>query len=149
MEKTHALKDIAPFSSSDLVQTVKELRKYRSLMWNQAQNDGKLGYAMQYYEVVRTLIYGIYFTWEKYKYENGWIDGIAEEGEDMMQYQMFQIGVVERIEGLLQACRQENVFGMFPGGKETNEKLILIYGDLLSNLRKGAIRLDNYNLQSL
>lgn len=111
-------------------------------MWNQAQNDGNLGYAMQYYEVVRTLIYGIYFTWEKYEYENGWIDGIAEEGEDMMQYQMFKINVVYRIEGLLQACKQENVFEMFSGGKETNNRLILIYGDLLSNIRNGAINLN-------
>lgn len=141
MEKNKQLKDAAPFSSSDLVQTVKELRKYRSLMWNQAQNDGKLGYAMQYYEVVQSLIYGIYFTWEKYKYENGWIDGIAEDGENMMQYQMFQIDVVERIEGLLQACKQQNIFGMFSGGQETNKKLILIYGDLLSNIKKGAISL--------
>ena len=142
MENTQSIKDTAPFSASDLVQTVKELRKYRSLMWNQAQNDGNLGYAMQYYEVVRTLIYGIYFTWEKYEYENGWIDGIAEEGEDMMQYQMFKINVVYRIEGLLQACKQENVFEMFSGGKETNNRLILIYGDLLSNIRNGAINLN-------
>lgn len=149
MENTQLIKDVAPFSADDLVQTVNELRKYRSLMWNQAQNDGNLGYAIQYYEVVRTLIYGIYFTWEKYKYENGWIDSIAEEGEDMMQYQLFQISVVDRIEGLLQACKQENIFEMFLGGKETNEKLILIYGDLLSNIRKGAISLDKYNMQSL
>lgn len=142
MENTQSIKDTAPFSASDLVQTVKELRKYRSLMWNHAQNDGNLGYAMQYYEVVRTLIYGIYFTWEKYEYENGWIDGIAEEGEDMMQYQMFKINVVYRIEGLLQACKQENVFEMFSGGKETNNRLILIYGDLLSNIRNGAISLN-------
>lgn len=149
MENIQSIKDTAPFSASDLVQTVNELRKYRSLMWNQAQNDGNLGYAMQYYEVVRTLIYGIYFTWEKYKYENGWIDGVAEEGEDMLQYQMFQMSVVDRIEGLLQACKQENVFEMFPGGKETNNRLILIYGDLLSNIRKGAISLNEYNLQTL
>ncbi len=149
MENIQSIKDTAPFSASDLVQTVNELRKYRSLMWNQAQNDGYLGYAMQYYEVVRTLIYGIYFTWEKYKYENGWIDGVAEEGEDMLQYQMFQMSVVDRIEGLLQACKQENVFEMFPGGKETNNRLILIYGDLLSNIRKGAISLNEYNLQTL
>lgn len=149
MDNHQLLRDMAPFSASNLVQTVKKLRKYRSLMWNQAQNDENPGYAMQYYEVVRSLIYGIYFIWEKYKYENGWIDGIAEEGEDMMQYMMFQISVVDRIEGLLHACKQENIFGMFPGGKETNEKLILIYDNLLSNIRKGAISLDKYNLQSL
>lgn len=149
MGSTKPIKDLAPFSASDLVQTVKELRKYRSLMWNQAQNDGKLDYAIQYYEVVRTLIYGVYFTWEKYKYENGWIDGIAEEGENMLQYRLFQIGVVERIEGLLNACLNENIFEMFPRGQETNERLILIYGDLLSNIRKGTINLDKYNFQSL
>lgn len=149
MENIQSIKDTAPFSASDLVQTVNELRKYRSLMWNQAQNDGNPGYAMQYYEVVRTLIYGIYFTWEKYKYENGWIDGVAEEGEDMLQYQMFQMSVADRIEGLLQACKQENIFEMFPGGKETNDRLILIYGDLLSNIRKGTISLNKYNLKTL
>lgn len=149
MGDTQLIKDTVPFSATDLVKTVNELRNYRSLMWNKAQNDGNLGYAMQYYEVVRTLIYGIYFTWEKYEYENGWIESIAEEGEDMIQYQMFQISVVDRIRGLLQACKQENIFEMFPGGKETNERLILIYSNLLSNIREGAICLDKYHLQSL
>ena len=149
MDKMGSIKDAAPFSASDLVQTVKELRNYRSMMWNQAQNDGNQSYAIQYYEVVRTLIYGIYFIWEKYKYENGWIDSIAEEGEDMLQYRMFQIGVVERIEGLFQACKHDNIFEMFAGGKETNEKIILFYGDFLSNIKKGLISLDKYNLQSL
>lgn len=145
MDNNKLIKDSAPFAASDLKLVVKNLRKYRSQMWNQTQNDGNINYAMQYYEVVRTLIYGIYFTWEKYKYENGWIDGIAEEGEDMMQYRMFQIGVVERIEGMLQACKQDNIFAMFSGGRETNEMLILIYSDLLSNIRKGAIQLDKFN----
>lgn len=149
METRKTIKDMAPFSASDLQQTVKALRNFRSLMWKQAQNDGNQQYAIQYYEVVGSLIYGIYFIWEKYKYENGWIDGIAEEGEDMLQYRMFQIGVVERIEGLLQACKHDNIFEMFTSGKETNEKLILYYGDFLSNIEKGLISLDKYNLQSL
>lgn len=139
MDKNTTVKDLAPFTALDLKEVVKNLRQYRSLMWNQAQKDGNLGYAMQYYEVVRALIYGIYYTWEKYKYENGWIDGIVEEDEDMLQYQMFKMGSVERIEGLLQACKTENVFSMFPKGPETNERIILIYSDLLSNIKKGAI----------
>lgn len=143
------IRDTAPFSKSELKQTVKDLRKYRSLMWNQAQNDGRLDYAIQYYEVVRALIYGIYFTWEKYQYENGWIDDIAEEGEDMLQYRMFQVSVVDRIKGLLDACRFQNIFAMFPGGQKTNEMIILIFNDLLSNIKKGIISLDNYNKQSL
>ena len=141
MNKKETIKDTAPFTASHLQETVKELRQYRSIMWNQVQNDGKLGYAIQYYEVVRTLIYGIYYTWEKYKYENGWIDGIAEEGEDMLQYQMFKMGAVERIEGLLQACKSQNIFSMFPKGEETNERIILIFSDLLSNIKKGAINI--------
>lgn len=149
MTENQSLKDTAPFSQADLIQTVKTLRKYRSLMWAQAQRDNKQDYAEQFYEVVRTLIYGIYFTWEKYKYERGWISGIAEEGESMMQYDMFQIGVVDRIKGLLEACKQQNIFDMFPGGKETNDMIIKIYGDLLLNIRKGAVRLDKYNLQPL
>ena len=143
------IKDEAPFTALDLQKTVKALRNYRSLMWSQAQNDGRLDYAMQYYEVVRTLIYGIYFTWEKYNYENGWINSLAEEGEDMLQYQMFQVGAVERIEGLLQACKSQNVFAVFSGGQAINNMLIIIYSDLLSNIKKGTIRLDSYNQQSL
>ena len=56
------VKDAAPFTALDLQKTVKALRNFRSLMWDQAQNDGRLDYAIQYYEVVKTLIYGIYFT---------------------------------------------------------------------------------------
>ena len=143
------VKDAAPFTALDLQKTVKALRNFRSLMWDQAQNDGRLDYAIQYYEVVKTLIYGIYFTWEKYKYENGWIYSIAEEGEDMLQYRMFQVGAAERIEGLLQACKSQNIFAMFPGGQAINNMLIIIYSDLLSNIKKGAIRLDSYQQQSL
>ena len=140
MDYKESIRSSAPFSKSDLEQTVKNLRRYRSMMWNQAQKDDKLEYALQYYDVVQTLIYGIYFTWEKYQYENGWIDSIAEEDEDMLQYRMFQMNVVERITGLLQACRFQNIFSMFPEGKKTNEMLILIYSDLLSNIKKGIIR---------
>lgn len=141
MDDNFMLRESAPFTASDLQKIVKALRNFRSLMWNQAQNDGRLDYAMQYYEVVQTLIHGIYFIWEKYKYENGWIDSIAEEGEDMLQYQMFQVGVAERIEGLLQACKSQNVFAMFPGGQAINNMLIIAYSDLLSNIKKGKIRL--------
>lgn len=66
-----------------------------------------------------------------------------------MQYDMFQIGVVDRIKGLLEACKQQNIFDMFRGGKETNDMIIKIYSDLLLNIRKGAVRLDKYNLQPL
>lgn len=149
MDDKLILRESAPFTASDLIETVKNLRKCRSLMWYQAQKDGKLDYAIQYYEVVRSLIYGIYFTWEKYQYERGWLDSIAEEGEDLIQYQMFQVGVVERIEGLLQACKSNNILDMFPEGQETNEMLILIYEDFLSNVRDGNIILNKYNKQSL
>lgn len=141
------LKENAPFTASDLIETVQDLRKYRSLMWNQAQQEGKIDYAIQYYEVIRSLIYGIYFIWEKYQYEMGWLDSIAEEDEDIMQYRMFQVCIVERIEGLLQACKSNNIFTFFPKGKETNEMLILIYENFLSNVRTGNIILNNYNHQ--
>lgn len=118
-------------------------------MWEKAQSDGKIDYAMQYYEIVKTLIHGVYFTWEKYEYERGWIDSIAEEGEDLLEYKMFQVGVVSRVNGLLQAMIHENLFDMFRNGHETNEMLIRIYSDLLSNMNSGAIKLDKYNLQSL
>jgi len=140
MDYTERIRNSAPFSKSDLEQTVKQMRRCCSLMWNQAQKDGKLEYALQYYDVVRTLIYGIYFTWEKYQYENGWIDSIAEEDEDMLQYRMFQRDALERIKGLLYACRSQDIFSMFPEGKKTNDMLILIYSDLLSNIKKGVIR---------
>lgn len=112
------LKESAPFTASDLIKTVQDLRKYRTLMWNQAQREGKLDYAIQYYEVIRSLIYGIYFIWEKYQYERGWLDSIAEEDEDIMQYRMFQVCIVERIEGLLQACKSNNIFTFFPKEKK-------------------------------
>ena len=149
MKNINELKELAPFTASDLQQTVKELRKYRSLMWNKAQEDGRLDYAIQYYEVIRSIIFGIYFVWEKYKYENGWIDSIAEEGEDLMEYRMFQIGIIERIEGLLNAIRVEDILGMFRGGQDTRDKIILIFSDLLSNMKDGTIKLDKYNFQSL
>lgn len=139
MDMKERIKEMAPFTASDLKGVVKDMRRYRSLMWDRAQEDGKLDYAIQYSEVVRTLIYGIYFVWEKYEYENGWIDGIAEEDENMLQYQMFKMGVLERIGGLLEACRSENVFSMFTGGQDTNSKIILIYSDLLANIKKGLI----------
>lgn len=142
-----SLKEKAPFTADDLLQTVKKLKRYRSLMWNKAQDDGRLDYAIQYYEVVKTLIHGIYFTWEKYEYERGWIDSIAEEGEDLMEYHLFQVGVLERVAGLLQAIKHENLFEMFSGGRETNEMLILIYSDLLSNMKNGTIKLEKSNIQ--
>ena len=141
------LKESAPFTASDLIKTVQDLRKYRTLMWNQAQREGKLDYAIQYYEIIRSLIYGIYFIWEKYQYERGWFDSIAEEDEDIMQYRMFQVNVVKRIEGLLQACKSNNILNIFPKGEETNEMLILIYEDFLSNVRVGNIFPNNYNHQ--
>lgn len=143
------IRNSAPFTALDLKKAVSELRRYRLLLWNQAQNDNRLDYAIQYDEVIRSLIYGIYFTWEKYKYENGWIDSIAEEGEELLQYRMFQVGVVERIKGLLEACCSQNIFAMFPGGQDTNKMLILIYSNLLSNIRKGNVNLDKYNKQPL
>lgn len=138
------LRDNAPFTASDLQDVIKKLKKYRSLMWDQAQKDGNQQYAIQYYEVVQTLIYGIYYTWEKYEYARGWLDGIAEEGESMLEYRMFQIGVVDRIEGLLRACQSNNIFEMFPGGQETNEMIVIIFQDLLANIRKGVVKVDRF-----
>lgn len=113
-------------------------------MWDQAQKDGNQQYAIQYYEVVQTLIYGIYYTREKYEYARGWLDGIAEEGESMLEYRMFQIGVVDRIEGLLRACQSNNIFEMFPGGQATNEMIVIIFQDLLANIRKGVVKVDRF-----
>ena len=149
MKDINELKESAPFTASDIQQTVDELRKYRSLMWNMAQSDGKTDYAIQYYEVIRAFIYGLYFTWEKYKYENGWIDGIAEEGESLLEYQLFQIGIVSRIEGLRNAIQQQNIFDIFCEGEDTKNRIILIFNDLLSNIKDGTIKLDKHNFQSL
>jgi len=149
MEKIKDLKESAPFTASDIQQTVNELRRYRSLMWNMSQNDGRTDYAIQYYEVVRAFIYGLYFTWEKYKYENGWIDGIADEGESLLEYQLFQIGIVSRIEGLRNALIQQNIFEIFSGGQDTRDRIILIFNNLLSNIKEGTIELDKHNLQSI
>ena len=143
------IRENAPFKASDLQDVVKKLKKYRSLMWNQAEKDGRQGYAIQYYEVVQTLIYGIYYTWEKYKYARGWLDGIAEEGEGMTEYLLFQIGAFDRIEALLKACQSNNIFVMFPEGQETNEMIILTFQDLLSNIRRGIIKVGKFESQSL
>ncbi len=149
MKDINELKESAPFTASDIQQTVDELRKYRSLMWNMAQSDGKTDYAIQYYEVIRAFIYSLYFTWEKYKYENGWIDGIAEDEESLLEYQLFQIGIVSRIEGLRNAIIQQNIFDIFYGGQDTKNRIILIFNDLLSNIKDGTIKLDKHNFQSL
>lgn len=149
MKDINELKESAPFTASDIQQTVDELRKYRSLMWNMAQSEGKTDYAIQYYEVIRAFIYGLYFTWEKYKYENGWIDGIAEDGESLLEYQLFQIGIVSRIEGLRDAIIQQNIFDIFYEGQDTKNRIILIFNDLLSNIKDGTIKLDKHNFQSL
>ena len=114
-----------------------------------SQNDGRTDYAIQYYEVVRAFIYGLYFTWEKYKYENGWIDGIADEGESLLEYQLFQIGIVSRIEGLRNALIQQNIFEIFSGGQDTRDRIILIFNNLLSNIKEGTIELYKHNLQSI
>lgn len=44
---TNQLNDSAPFTSDDLKNLVAYLLKYRSLMWNMAQLDGRLDYAIQ------------------------------------------------------------------------------------------------------
>lgn len=142
MRKGKSLKDTAPFTAADLLETVENLRRFSSLMWDKSQKDNNIDYAIQYSEVVNTLIYGIYYTWEKYEYENGWIDSIAVEGEALLSYQMFKINVAYRIEGLLQSMRFQNIFEIFSKGKETNDMLILIYSDLLLNIKKGLINLE-------
>lgn len=140
---TRLLRSLAPFTADELRDTVQKLRKYRSLMWTLAktENDNEDYYAIAY-EDIQILIYGVYFTWEKYGYENGWIDSIAEEGEPLMPYQMFKINVTNRIEGLLQSMKFINIFEIFHDGKETNDMLILIYSDLLLNIKNGLVNLE-------
>lgn len=53
MDMKERIKEMAPFTASDLKGVVKDMRRYRSLMWDRAQEDGKLDYAIQYSEVVR------------------------------------------------------------------------------------------------
>lgn len=132
------LKDTAPFSAEDLKDIINSLNRYNSLMWNKAQNDGRLDYAIQYNEVVQTFVEGIYFVWERYGF--GWADELADEnGVDGCRYMLFQMGVEERVEGLLNALRLQNIFGMFEGGNETRNLLIMVYADLLRNLKSGRI----------
>lgn len=132
------LKDSAPFSADDLRNLVTNLEKYSSLMWDQAQRDGRLDYAIQYNEVVQTFIEGIYYVWERYGY--GWADELADEdGINGYRYMLFQMEIEERVEGLLNALCQHNIFAMFKGGDETRNTLIKVYSDLLKNLKLGKI----------
>jgi hypothetical protein len=128
------LKDTAPFTADDLKNLVTTLEKYNNLMWDQAQRDGRLDYAIQYHEVIQTFIEGIYYVWERYGY--GWADELADEnGIDGIRYMLFQNGVEERVEGLLDAIRLQNIFEMFERGTETRNTLIKVYADLLRNLK--------------
>lgn len=128
------LKDTAPFTADDLKNLVTTLEKYNNLMWDQAQRDGRLDYAIQYHEVIQTFIEGIYYVWERYGY--GWADELADEnGIDGIRYMLFQNGLEERIEGLLNALRLQNIFEMFERGTETRNTLIKVYADLLRNLK--------------
>jgi hypothetical protein len=128
------LKDTAPFTAEDLKNLVTTLEKYNNLMWDQAQRDGRLDYAIQYHEVIQTFIEGIYYVWERYGY--GWADELADEnGIDGIRYMLFQNGVEERVEGLLDAIRLQNIFEMFERGTETRNTLIKVYADLLRNLK--------------
>lgn len=132
------LKDTAPFTADGLKELVTTLEKFNNLMWDQAQRDGRLDYAIQYHEVIQTFIEGIYFVWERYGY--GWADELADEnGIDGIRYMLFQNGVEERVEGLLDALRLQNIFEMFEGGTETRNTLIKVYADLLRNLKLGKI----------
>ena len=132
------LKETAPFTANELKILVSDLERYNNLMWNKAQNDGRLDYAMQYNEVIQTFIEGIYYVWERYGY--GWADELADEnGIDGLRYMLFQRGIEERVEGLLNALKLQNIFGMFEGGNETRNTLIKVYSDLLKNLRLGKI----------
>ena len=132
------LKDTAPFTADDLKELVTTLEKYSNLMWNQAQRDGRLDYAIQYHEVIQTFIEGIYYVWERYGY--GWADELANEnGIDGIRYMLFQNGVEERVDGLLNALRFQNIFEMFEGGNETRNNLIKVYADLAKNLKLGKI----------
>jgi len=128
------LKDTAPFTADDLKNLVTTLEKYNNLMWDQAQRDGRLDYAIQYHEVIQTFIEGIYYVWERYGY--GWADELVDEnGIDGIRYMLFQNGVEERVEGLLDAIRLQNIFEMFERGTETRNTLIKVYADLLRNLK--------------
>lgn len=130
--------DTAPFTADDLKELVTTLEKYSNLMWDQAQRDGRLDYAIQYHEVIQTFLEGIYYVWERYGY--GWADELANEnGIDGIRYMLFQNGVEERVDGLLNALRFQNIFEMFEGGNETRNNLIKVYADLAKNLKLGKI----------
>lgn len=132
------LKDTAPFFADDLRNIVKTLEQYSGLMWNQAQRDGHLDYAIQYHEVIQTFIEGIYYVWERYGF--GWADELADEnGIDGIRYMLFQKGVEERVDGLLNALRSQNIFEMFEDGNQTRNTLIKVYADLSKNLKLGKI----------
>lgn len=132
---TNKLKDSAPFTSDDLKSLVADLLKYKSLMWNMAQQDERLDYAIQYSEVIMTFLDGIYYVWERYGY--GWADELADddEGIDGFRYMLFQQGIEERVEGLVNALKIQNIFEMFEGGNGNRKLLILVYSDLLKNLK--------------
>ncbi len=76
--------------------------------------------------------------WECYGY--GWADDLAdEEGIDGFRFKTFQMGIEERVEGLLEALRMQNIFEMFDGGDKTRNTIIKVYTDLLKNLKLGKI----------
>ena len=132
------LKDIAPFTADDLKGLVTTLEKYNNLMWDQANRDGRQDYAIQYNEVIQTFIEGIYYVWERYGY--GWADELTDEnGIDGIRYMLFQNEVEERVSGLLNALRFQNIFEMFEGGNKTRNTIIKVYADLLKNLKLGKI----------
>ena len=132
------LKDTAPFTADDLKGLVTTLEKYNNQMWNQAHRNGQQDYAIQYNEVIQTFIEGIYYVWERYGF--GWADDLADEnGIDGFRYMLFQKGIKDRIEGLLNALRLQNIFEIFEGGNETRNTLIKVYADLLQNLKLGKI----------
>lgn len=132
------LKNAAPFTADDLRNLVADLNKYKSLMWTRARLDGRPDYAIQYSEVIHTFLDGIYNVWECYGY--GWADDLADEkGIDGFRFRIFQMGIEERVEGLLEALRMQNIFEMFDGGDKTRNTLIKVYTDLLKNLKLGKI----------
>lgn len=135
---TNKLKDTAPFTENDLRNLVANLKSFKTQMWNRCQLDNRTDYAIQYSEVIRTFLDGIYTVWESYGY--GWADDLTDDnGIDGGRLLLFQIGIEDRIKGLLHSLQIQNIFGMFEGGDVTRNTLIIVYEDLLKNLKLGKI----------
>ena len=131
--------DASKPSETTLKTLINTISKIQDYMLTQGEAHNQTIYAMRYSKMLDLFKYPLLFAWEQFKY--GWHSDFWEEGDSMLEYDIFLFNIQEHLNNCIQVLNTESPFRYFERNGQITSDLIEILSDVSNRLSDGQFKI--------